>query len=75
MMSLTSPPVQKARPVPVRTTARTCGRAASPRNVSIRSRYTSKVSALRLWGRSRVRVATVPASSYRKLLAVTSPVS
>ena len=63
MISRTSPPVQKARPSPVMTTARTAGRAASARKVSVSSRYTSNVSAFICSGRSSVRVATPSASA------------
>ena len=38
MMSRTSPPEQNARPVPVRTTARTESRSSSAANVSVSSR-------------------------------------
>ena len=38
MISRTSPPVQNARPVPVRTTARTSARSDKARKVSVSSR-------------------------------------
>jgi hypothetical protein len=62
MMSLTSPPEQNARPLPVISTLRTLSRVRNATNVSRSSAYESNVSALSRSGRSSVIVATPPSS-------------
>jgi hypothetical protein len=63
MMSSTSPPEQKARPLPVSRMERTPGSLSSWRNALRSSPYTSKVSALRRSGRASVSVTTPVAAS------------
>src|SRR5207302_951115 len=67
MISVTSPPELKPRPVPVMTTTRTSSRSGRSVKRSRRSAYTSKVSAFSFLGRSNVMVATPSSTAKRKL--------
>src|SRR6202521_3213734 len=62
MISVTSPPELKPRPVPVMTSTRTSSRCGRSVSRSRRSAYTSKVRAFSFCGRSKVSVA-IPSST------------
>src|SRR5438105_8151204 len=66
MISVTSPPELKPRPVPVMTSTRTSSRCERSVSRSRRSAYTWKVKAFSFWGRSKVCVAIPSSTAKRK---------
>src|SRR6266849_4420309 len=66
MISVTSPPELKPRPVPVMTSTRTSSRCGRSVSRSRRSAYTWKVKAFSFWGRSKVSVAIPSSTAKRK---------
>src|SRR5216684_1773579 len=66
MISVTSPPELKPRPVPVMTSTLTSSRCGRSVSRSRRSAYTWNVKAFSFWGRSKVTVAIPSSTAKRK---------
>src|SRR5215469_8784115 len=67
-----SPPAQKARPVPVRTTARTASSSAADSSAASVPSSSSRLIVFMCWARSSVIVATPPSTAYRTTSSISS---
>src|SRR5215467_4093428 len=67
-----SPPAQKARPVPVRMTARTVSSSAADSTAASVPSSSSRLIVFMCWARSSVIVATPPSTAYRTTSSIST---